>query len=183
MRDEKLYVSRHSSFEEYCKERWGIGLRHARRLIAAVKISKNLSLLAEAEGAEGYGYLPSSEKVLRPLSPLEPPLQAAVWRLATRVNPHPTSQIVSRIVGVVRRAIDQSTEGNNGAMTPPRQTPHSYAKFLSSLHQLAESRLSPYRCVELLNEVAARKLFTSCQRVIVQAHEFIEAIRTRFPAI
>jgi hypothetical protein len=184
VRDEKLYLPRYSSFEEYCESRWQIKTRHARRLIKSVEISENLNLLASAGNSAGDCPLPSSETVLRPLSPLEPPLQAAVWQLAHALSPSPSSRIVGRIVGVVRRAIQ---EGEDGAGRAPRHSSgHSTGnpkKFLSSLHEVADSRLSPYLLVERLNEVEASRVLASCQRVIGQAHECIEAIRTRFPRL
>jgi hypothetical protein len=180
VRDEKLYLPRYSSFEEYCQKRWQIRLRHARRLIKAVAISENLN--AGSAESNGDCPLPDSENVLRPLSPLEPPLQAAVWKLAHAVSPSPSSRIVGRIVGVVRRAIQ---EGEDGAGRAPRHSTGNgnSKRFLSCLHGLADNRLSPYFLVERLNEAEAERVLFNCQRVIEQSHEFIEIIRMRFPRL
>jgi hypothetical protein len=183
VRDEQLFLPHYASFTEYCRERWGFGLRHSRRLIGAFKICENLSS-AESEG--DYP-LPNSEMVVRCLAAFEPPLQVAIWKLASKVNPQPNSKIVGRIVTVVRRAIEQGRAGANGAGQTPQQarieTSRNSTKFLLSLHQLADNRCSPYLVVEQLNEVAAQRLLTSCQRLIVLAHDCIETIRSRYPTM
>jgi hypothetical protein len=185
VRDGKLYLPHYNSFEEYCALRWRICLRHSRRLIGAVKIWENLN--AAESGSDCA--LPSSEKTLRPLASIEPPLQVAVWRLATRISPEPDSRVIGRIVRVVRGAIEQGTDGTNGSTLCPRSTSGKGPQQISSkaqveaFHQLAASRISPYFMVEHLRENDARRLFSSCQRLIVLSHECIESIRTRFPAI
>ena len=43
IRDNRLYRVEYGTFEEYCKEKWGMERRHAYRLIDGYKVSENLS--------------------------------------------------------------------------------------------------------------------------------------------
>jgi hypothetical protein len=44
LRDRRLYRSTHSTFEEYCKDRFGFERRHPYRLIEAAGVIDNLAL-------------------------------------------------------------------------------------------------------------------------------------------
>ncbi|HCG01430.1 MAG TPA: hypothetical protein DEV93_12905 [Chloroflexi bacterium] len=50
IRDRKLYRGEHSSFKEYCKERWNFGDSRARQLIAAAKLTQGLYETAATNG-------------------------------------------------------------------------------------------------------------------------------------
>lgn len=70
IRDLKLYRESHKSFEEYCRERWGMGKAYAHRLIGASEVVGNLSPM---------GDIPKSERQCRPLTNLEPEQQQEAW--------------------------------------------------------------------------------------------------------
>ena len=55
-----------SSFEHYCRERWQFERRHAYRLIDSARVIENVSHGTQA---------PESERVVRPLTKLEPEQQ------------------------------------------------------------------------------------------------------------
>ncbi|HAM73007.1 MAG TPA: hypothetical protein DCM86_15315, partial [Verrucomicrobiales bacterium] len=66
-RDGKLYKSTHSTFEAYCKERWGMGKAYANRTIQAAQV---VGLLPTDTKVAPMGANPPSERVLRPLTKL-----------------------------------------------------------------------------------------------------------------
>ena len=72
------------TFEDYCRERWGMARNYANKIISAAAIADNLGTT-----------VPISERQLRPLTQLEPEKQKEVWaeagspaggRLVTMVN-------------------------------------------------------------------------------------------------
>ena len=89
-----------ATFEEYCKERWGMNRAHAYRLIDAAEVVNNLSPI---------GDIPANESQARPLTALRdnPELQRAAWERArkkravsfpcpsctTSPRPHPTKRV------------------------------------------------------------------------------------------
>jgi hypothetical protein len=68
----------HSTFDGYCKERWGMSKTHANRLIDSVVVRENLTPM---------GVVPTSERQGRPLTSLEPEQQKEVWQKAVETAP------------------------------------------------------------------------------------------------
>ena len=73
LRSRRLYRSTHRTFEAYCQDRFGYGRRPANLLIAASGICDNL-------GSNGSQILPTSERQVRPLTPLEADEQVEAWQ-------------------------------------------------------------------------------------------------------
>jgi hypothetical protein len=90
IRDEKLYRQDYGTFEEYCRQRWGIERAHAYRLINASKVAGNVSPIGDIQ--------PTSESQVRPLAKLEPEEQREVWEKATQANPNPTAKQIRVLV-------------------------------------------------------------------------------------
>jgi hypothetical protein len=63
IREGKLYRETHSTFEAYCKERWGISKTHANRLIMANEIQESVAPV---------GVKITSERQARELAKVEP---------------------------------------------------------------------------------------------------------------
>ena len=61
----------HKTFEDYCREKWGIERRQAYRLIDASEVSKNVS--------QGTQTQPTTERQARPLTKLPPVEQPKAW--------------------------------------------------------------------------------------------------------
>jgi hypothetical protein len=136
IRNERLYRTEYPSWETYCTKRWGFNYGHANDLVRSTQVAEGL--LASCAGPGGDAALPAdlSADALRPLQKLEPELQSACWRLASRIG-KPTHHVVSKIVRVVQSAICQ---GSNGASEPNAKLPQSQKKlFLLSVHRLADS--------------------------------------------
>jgi hypothetical protein len=99
IRDARLYRGTHPTFEAYCKGRWDISRPYAYQLIDSAATVNNLSAMADIP-------LPTSERVVRPLTKLEPALQREVWREAVATAPKGVTakhvqEVVSKIVKLV----------------------------------------------------------------------------------
>ncbi len=90
IRDARLYRQTHPTFEAYCKERWGMSDRHARRQIQAAEIALSFGPM---------GPLLPSERHARELAPLKnrPDEMREAWMDASS-NGEPTTQEVREIV-------------------------------------------------------------------------------------
>ncbi len=135
LRDRRLYRSTHSTFEEYCKDRFGFQRRHPYRLIEASAVFDNLIKLCpngtqtenESSDAEiypsgtqtkndemcpnGTQILPTSERQVRPITKLEPQQQWEVWQ--TAVEEAGGKVPSARVVGDVVQRIMERTKAPN----------------------------------------------------------------------
>ena len=103
LRDQRLYRSTHSRFEDYCLDRFGFHRRHPYHLIGAALVIDNLSV---TECAQIVHILPTRESQCRPLTPLEPKLQRAAWQQAVAYagGKVPSTRIVKEVVKELTRA-------------------------------------------------------------------------------
>lgn len=79
IRDGRLYRQDHATFEDYCRERWGMSRVHAHRTIEAALVAENLLPM---------GNIPTNERQARPLTALEPDEQREVWQEAVETAPN-----------------------------------------------------------------------------------------------
>jgi len=80
IRDERLYRKDYSTFEEYCRQKWGMSRIHAHRLIESATVAQNLLPMGNIAP-------PSNERQSRPLASLAPEQQREVWALAVETAP------------------------------------------------------------------------------------------------
>ena len=80
IRDQRLYRSTHSTFEDYCQDKWHFGKSNAHELIAGAKVVKNLSGIPDTP-------LPTSASQVRPLAKLEPEEQQQAWQEVVETAP------------------------------------------------------------------------------------------------
>lgn len=80
IRDSRLYREAHSTFEDYCRERWGMQRAHAYRMIDAAVVVGNLSPIGDIH--------PASESVVRPLASLPADVQRTVYEHAVSTAPN-----------------------------------------------------------------------------------------------
>lgn len=78
IRDGRLYRHTHATFEDYCRDRWGMERRHAYRLIDAAQVVENVS---------NWTQIPVTESQARPLTTLEPAQQREAWQRAVETAP------------------------------------------------------------------------------------------------
>jgi N6-adenosine-specific RNA methylase IME4 len=74
IRDEKLYREVYNTFDDYCRERWGMSRIHAYRMIGAAEATNNLLPMGNI--------YPTNERQARPLIALSPDLQQEAWKEA-----------------------------------------------------------------------------------------------------
>jgi hypothetical protein len=112
LRDRRLYRSTHSTFEEYCKDRFGFERRHPYRLIEAAGVVDNLIKMCpdwtqneiEDDPATVHSdqrqILPTSEGQVRPMTKLEPEQQQEAWVKAVEQagGKVPPARIVKNVV-------------------------------------------------------------------------------------
>jgi len=94
IRTEKLYREYYTSFEHYVQERWGFTGHRARQLINAFEIHETI------ESVTTVPVLPSTERQVRPLAPLDSAQQQKAWAQAveTANNNIPTTNQVQQAV-------------------------------------------------------------------------------------
>ena len=97
IRDSKLYRNEHSTFEEYCKNRWGMERNYANKMIAAASVVTNLGTIVPIQ--------PMNEAQARPLTRLEPEQQREAWTTAIETAPEGkvTGEHVKRVVDDIIR--------------------------------------------------------------------------------
>src|ERR1022692_1091232 len=94
IRDGKLYREGFATFEDYCRERWGLSRSYAYQQIDAAKIADSLSTIADTPA-------PASESVARELAPLknEPAQLRETWEEAVKEHGEkPTAKQVRQVV-------------------------------------------------------------------------------------
>lgn len=104
VRDGRLYRAEHGTFEDYCRERWGMSRSRAHRLIEASEVTGMLPMgnTSEASAVSPTGDIPapSSERVARELAPLrsDPPRLREAWSEAVEEHgPEPTAAEVREV--------------------------------------------------------------------------------------
>lgn len=73
IRDQRLYRVSHSTFEDYCRERWTMGRDYINKQIRAAEVIKNLDTMVSK---------PETERQARPLTKLPADQQPAAWEKA-----------------------------------------------------------------------------------------------------
>lgn len=91
IRDARLYRQTHGTFEDYCRERWGMSRIRAHQLIEAAEVSTNLLTMVNT---------PVNERQIRPLAKLEPEQQREAWQrvIDTAPNGRVTAAHVQAVV-------------------------------------------------------------------------------------
>lgn len=102
IQESQLYRERHTTFEDYCKNRWDISRAHAYRLIESAKVVEDVSPTGDA---------PLRESQARPLTRLKSAQERQeVWEEAKAASPtgKPTARLVEE--AVARQRISETME-------------------------------------------------------------------------
>jgi phage N-6-adenine-methyltransferase len=96
IRDSRLYKEGYSTFEDYCRDRWGMVRRQADRLIQSAEVVGNLRPI---------GLIPANEAQARPLVGLPQEQQFQVWQQVVETAPEGkiTGAFVQEVVERVTR--------------------------------------------------------------------------------
>lgn len=134
IRDSRLYRDSHGTFEDYCRERWGMVASRARQLIAAAEVTSNLQSVTNVT-------LPLTESVSRPLVGLPAGIQREAWGKA--VASAPNGKVTAAHVAAVaesykpRSYIESEREPENrmavmfSSETPEHYTPTTIVELVS----------------------------------------------------
>jgi len=116
IRDKRLYRAEYQTFDEYCRERWGIHRSRAYQLIDAARIVGNLSTSVDIG--------PTTEYEIRPLRTLPPDQQREAWERA--IETAPDGKVTA---GHVQRVVDEMTgRVRESKELPPEANKHHDAK-------------------------------------------------------
>lgn len=98
--DRQLYRETHSTFDDYCRNRFGIGRHYAYRQIRGAEVTATLE---DVDNCQHFDRLPANEAQARPLTTLEPQEVRDAWSLAVELSngEQPTSREVQRAVDLV----------------------------------------------------------------------------------
>ena len=86
IRDSRLYRDTHSTFEDYCKDKWDMSRPRAYQFIESSLVHDNLSTMVDIT--------PTSERQTRPLTKLEPEQQIEVWQNEVGQGGQPKSKTI-----------------------------------------------------------------------------------------
>jgi hypothetical protein len=162
IRDQRLFRAQYSTFEDYCREKWGMTRRHADRLLLANAVVENLEsdqLVSKIPVA-----IPVTEAQARPMAALPPKQQVEVGRIVAAQTKTPTAQDFQKAVQKVANPAKKDNPPEAQVEAEPKPEVKSYnpkkedAKAkLSELMEMvddAESELaapiSRFRIVTLL---------------------------------
>lgn len=81
IRDGRLYRTQFGTFEDYCRERWGMSQPRAYQMMSA---AQTVGLLRSSTIVE----LPQTESQARPLTQLPPDIQPIIWQRAVETAPN-----------------------------------------------------------------------------------------------
>lgn len=162
IRERRLYRATHSTFESYCRERWGFSRQHAYRAIDAAEVVGVLS---------PTGDIPAAERVARELVPLKRDHEEMreAWAEAVAVsNGQPTAAEVRERVDIRR---------NRGETRGIRATHHEPGWF-EQLGGVGEALGEVERRLDRLGAAITRKpnaKFTSQAEVVAERAEAVAA--------
>jgi DNA repair photolyase len=100
IKKEKLYRILFSTFEEYCRQRWGFQRDYANKMIRSATVAQNLDTVVSKK--------PTSERQLRPLTHLKPEQQKKAWKKAVDIAPE--GRVMARHVETVVAEIESENE-------------------------------------------------------------------------
>lgn len=113
IRDQRLYRAEFTSFDAYCRDRWGFQKPRATQLIQAAQISQSLVTSGNPS--------PTSEREVRPLVGLAPDAQREAWQRA--VETAPDGKITA---GHVQRVVDEMTRPAPEPEPEPDESPEDF---------------------------------------------------------
>lgn len=135
IREKKLYRAEFGTFEDYCQDKWQLKKSQTYRLIDAANVVENIKL-------PPGGKLPQTEKHARPLTKLEPELQAEAWQKV--VKEHGDKITHNKVEEVVKEFVPINNELKQAKKEPmfAAETPE---ELLKKAKEVAKQRAAEKR--------------------------------------
>ena len=136
IREKKLYRVEYGTFKDYCEEKWGFKERRVYELMNSSKVIDNLENCAIAQ------VLPQNESQARPLTKLEPELQAEAWQKT--VEQHGENITQKKVEEVVKEFVPINNELKQ-AKKEPMFAASSQEELLKKAKEVAKERAAEKR--------------------------------------
>ena len=134
IRDKRLYRAEFGTFEAYCNEKWQLKRRHIYRLIDSSQVVQNVSSRTQMP--------PQTEYHARPLTKLEPELQAEAWQKT--VEQHGENITQKKVEEVVKEFVPINNELKQ-AKKEPMFAASSPEELLKKAKEVAKERAAEKR--------------------------------------
>ena len=137
IRDKRLYRSEFGTFEAYCNNKWQLTRRYVNNMVAASKVVSNIEMTTIVSK-------PQNESQARPLTKLEPELQAEAWQQVVeqhgeKVTQKKVQEVVKEFVPVNEELKQAKKEPMFAAMT--EQEILAKAKAIKQAKQAEKRRI------------------------------------------
>lgn len=172
IRDRRLYRDTHSSFDSYCRERFGIGRHYAYRQIRGAQVTR---LLGDVDSCQHLDRLPANEAQARPLTSLAPEEAREAWSLAIDLadGEQPTSVEVQEAVDLIAEGEEEADADDAGesihfsSVDDEWLTPSSVVSRVEEV--LGEISLDPCAASHASPAVPAEARFTEAEDGLAHA--------------
>lgn len=182
IKSSKLFREKFETFEQFVRETFGLCRSTADQLVR----SQATAELLMANGVE----LPANttEAVVRPVSSLpSPELQIQAWRLVQAVSPvrGPSQPIASKVVRVIKNAIESPGTSGSGHKPRSRAYPSRERPFVQAAQRLsAYQGFSPEIVTSHIEKLpSAWSVYTACGKLIERCQLVQERLAERFPEL
>lgn len=176
IRDRRLYRLESETFDDYCREKWGMAKRYANRLIAASETISNLGPIGPV--------FPQTETQARPLTSLPPEQQRQAWKevvqQSQQLNEPITAQKVQAVAQTFKQAKQEYREVKEAerAVQIEKKTegitiPIDQLERITMLEKGETVILNMNRDLHLLRYATERSLYVRCDRFSEWGNPFI----------
>ena len=175
IRDKRLYRAEFSTFEEYCRDRWGMSRIHAHRFIESAQVVANLLPI---------GNIPATESQARPLTSLEPDQQREAWsELLQEAQASGKPITAAKVRAVVDTFKTQSTQNKEELLQRRMERlekkmgsepiPDDQKKRMKALDKGKTVVLNIHKDLHLLKYALDKGLYVRCDGVSEWANPFV----------
>lgn len=176
IREKRFYRLEFSTFEDYCRDKWGISKRAAYQYITANKVIENVR--------HGAQILPQTERQARPLTQLKPEAQQQAWKEVveqSKISGEPiTSQKVKEVVDTFKQAKENYRELRQKQKTEHLEKktdgitiPFDQSERISKLEKGETVILNMNTDLHLLKYATDKGIYVRCDRFSEFGNPFI----------
>jgi hypothetical protein len=160
IRDGRLYRAGFSTFEDYCRERWGFARTYAFYMIEAAKVVENLSVHYSEQ-------LPATETQARPLAQLDLELQQAAWQQV--IDTAPDGKITAAHIQSVVDEIQHKPKPESVHVSDDSYEWYTPVEYIDAVREvMGWISLDPATCPKANEIVKAETIFTKDDNGLLQ---------------